>query len=95
MKLFPALRAVATLSRQLKSLEQTIIARSLLQFPETKGMNMDSMYQRRDIISPLLKEVYDSWQFGRIGVVDKDLGIVDSIGNWEIEQCRANNRGRL
>jgi hypothetical protein len=59
LNLFSILRALVRLSRTVKSLEETLIARTLIEFPQLEGFSVETFYKRESISSPLLKWLYD------------------------------------
>ena len=81
MKIFSLLKALMQLVKCLRSLEQTLIAQIILKFPELRSMNLDAKFRRKDIISPLLLELYEHHIISTSGE-DEDA-VVDSIANWE------------
>ena len=56
---FSVLRALVRLSRTVKSLEETLIARTLIEFPQLEGFAVEAHYRRESISSPLLRWLYD------------------------------------
>ena len=65
--LFPFLRAMMELTKVVRSLEQTIIARTVLDYPQLQTIPLEAHYTRKNIYSPLLKWLYDrratrAWQ---------------------------------
>lgn len=75
--MFRVLRAILTLARTLKSLEETLLARTLLDYPQLEGLPLERYYTRAKITSPLLRELYDRRSLRR------ELPPADALVNYE------------